>query len=855
MGDVKRTVDILFNGRDDLSKTVRGITSDLDKFDTAARNIAAPLAKMGDIILDVDKALGVLVAGGMALALNRAGEFNDSFAEITTLLHTTDDNLNIFREDILKYAVDSGASLSDITNATYQAISMGKDYTEALDTLSSAEQLSIAGRADLTSTTELLVGTMNAYGLATSDTQKVSDMFFTTVEKGKVTIPELAQHMAAVTNIAAAAQIPLDTMNAAIATMTANGMPAADAITSLKGVITSILKPSTEATKIAESLGIQFNAEALASKGLYGFLQDVQVATKGNVSVMGDLFGNVRGLPSALALAGSSADTFRANLDAMRNSTGATEAAYEKMVNTMEFQNQRFLNVVDISLVDIGTKLQSGYTNILSGLTDMLTQIMKSIGAGTFDPLFNLFDALSTRISDTFKGIATALPDALSNLDFTGLISAISELVDWFASLFGEMDLTKTDDLTQGLQKIVDVITAIVNITRGMAEEYLTPIIDAITSLTSATGDLGTEAQVNLGKLLGAAKLIQDMGVYLAGFLITVKDTGIDFGAMIDILIKGADILYNTVILIVDSVTLLITAHVEGLLTIVNIATLGLSDTIGNALEDVKDFNTGAFEDIKERLSNISDAFSSEASAMTTSLRGTASEAKGIINEVPDTKIIDWSVEWDKLKAADAQQQADDLAGEKTMQFIGMFNGQPIYEEVQRVAPDTKEINIQPKVDDKALKSATDQLRIQADMLDTLAEVRKIQIQADVDQVKAAFSSINTAITDTGSALAGLFSALTTPNLDLTIRWDIESQILEENRRRDQALQMQQDLIDAQVRNLDARTEAMAAGDHILKVEANGLAPYLEGLFWEIMAAIRVRVNEEMSEMLLGLGA
>ena len=235
--------------------------------------------------------------GVTGYAVKIADDFDTAFGEIATLIGQPASNLQDFQNQILQYSESSTASLDQITQATYSAISAGIDYKDSLELLNAAEQLSIAGRADLGDTTTALVSTLNAFGASADQAGEFADTFFTAVQLGQTTIPELASSIGRLAPIASAAGLGFDEMAAAIATITAEtGTSTPEAITGIRAAITALLKPTKEASDIAAELGIEFNAAALESKGFAGVLSDVAEATGGNTETIAKLFGSVEAL-------------------------------------------------------------------------------------------------------------------------------------------------------------------------------------------------------------------------------------------------------------------------------------------------------------------------------------------------------------------------------------------------------------------------------------------------------------------------------------------------------------------------------------------------------------------------------
>jgi succinate dehydrogenase/fumarate reductase flavoprotein subunit len=127
-------------------------------------------------------------------------------------------------------------------------------------------------------------------------------------------------------------------------------------------------------------------------------------------------------------------------------------------------------------------------------------------------------------------------------------------------------------------------------------------------------------------------------------------------------------------------------------------------------------------------------------------------------------------------------------------------------------------------------------------------------LEADMERVKATFASLDTTISSTGDLLGSLFGNLA----DTENRWKeiaIEEQIDLENKRRQDALDLQKRLTEAEIARIEAQTRQLERGDPWIKIDGTGLEPQLEAFMWEILKAIRTQVNAEFAEFLLGTGA
>lgn len=132
-------------------------------------------------------------------------------------------------------------------------------------------------------------------------------------------------------------------------------------------------------------------------------------------------------------------------------------------------------------------------------------------------------------------------------------------------------------------------------------------------------------------------------------------------------------------------------------------------------------------------------------------------------------------------------------------------------------------------------------------------QLKTAQLEADMERVKAAFASIDTSINSTGDLLGSLFGDLA-KTTDRYTQLDIQEQIDLENKRRQEALDLQKKLAEAEIERIQAQTDSLNRGDPLIQIDGAGLEPELEAFMWKILGAIRVRANAEFADYLLGLG-
>jgi TP901 family phage tail tape measure protein len=328
---------------------LKGYATELDRTEQELRETKGQLAeteqqvdktsggfgRFKSALLGVGAALGV---GGLGAVLRNssvaAADFGLKVAEVSTLLEDTS-GIERITDASRELAKEFGNSPTEQAQAFYNIISAGTtDAAEATELLTAANKLAVGGVTDVATAADGITSVLNAYGLSADNAAKVSDQLFTTVRLGKTTVDEYSSALGQVAPIAAQVGVGFDEVSAAVASLTANGVKTSQAITQIRAAISNVLKPTSEASQLAEDLGLNFSATGLKAQGLGEFLRGVIGATDGNVESLTRLFGSTEAVQAVLGLTGDELERFDTNLAQVRDSTGATEVAFEKVAGS-----------------------------------------------------------------------------------------------------------------------------------------------------------------------------------------------------------------------------------------------------------------------------------------------------------------------------------------------------------------------------------------------------------------------------------------------------------------------------------------------------------------------------------------
>jgi TP901 family phage tail tape measure protein len=259
-------------------------------------------------------------------------------------------------------------STAELTAAAYNVASAGfADAADNADILKASALGAVGGFSDINTVADATTSILNAYGRSAGDAGLIVDQLIQTQNDGKTTVDEYAKALGKIIPTASAANIGIEEINAGVATLTAKGIQTNEAVTGLNQAIASIIKPTSEAEKMASGLGIEFNAAALQSKGLAGVLGDVQRVTGGNVEQMAQLFGSVEALKAVLGLTADDLDVFNKNLENQGVASGVAGEAANTMANTIDGAFKRISTAFENMLTET-EGLGGSIATILNGV-------------------------------------------------------------------------------------------------------------------------------------------------------------------------------------------------------------------------------------------------------------------------------------------------------------------------------------------------------------------------------------------------------------------------------------------------------------------------------------------------------
>jgi TP901 family phage tail tape measure protein len=384
--------------------------------------------------------------------------------------------------DVKSFASEFGVLPDEVVPALYSSISAGVPADNVFAFLETSQKLAKGGVTDLATAVDGLSSVVNAYGTDVLSAETASDQMFTAVKLGKTTVDEMASSLFQVTPVAAAFGIQFDEVTASIATLTAQGTPTSVATTQIRGAIAELGKAGTAASKSFEEIAGKTFPQFIEEGGsMTDALFLMKESADENGSSLVDMFGSIEAGQAALGLTKDLEKT-TANLDAMRDSAGATDAAFETMNEGLAATMDRIKARLSVAFINIGEAIAPTLEVIGEGLglfLDLFTKlpgpmqativIVATLTAGLIGFAGPILKAIT--LFSKLSGVMTALaanPWVLAALAIVavGILiyknwDTIAEKGDQLWEWFKRFSTAVADDIENAWNRILEISTGV----------------------------------------------------------------------------------------------------------------------------------------------------------------------------------------------------------------------------------------------------------------------------------------------------------------------------------------------------------------------------------------------------------
>jgi TP901 family phage tail tape measure protein len=348
---------------------------------THLQNAGEKISSAGQKISGAGQSLmpvtGAIVGIGTA-AVVAGDNFEAQMSRVKAISGATGQDFEALRNQALQLGQDTAFSAGEVAEGMENLASAGFSTQEIMSAMPGMLDLAASSGEDLASSSDICASTLRGFGLAAGDAGHVADVLAKSSADTNASVASLGEAMKYIAPVANSAGWSLEQVTAAIGEMADQGIKGEQAGTTLRGALTNLMNPSSEAAKAMQSIGFSAYNSQGKMKPLSDIIADLNSKTKGlsnqqRDQVVSTIMGTnaLSGMQVLLKDGSSNLDKLTASL---KNSDGASKAMASTMQDNTKGSIEQMMGSIETAAIKIQTALAPTITNIANSITGLVNK-------------------------------------------------------------------------------------------------------------------------------------------------------------------------------------------------------------------------------------------------------------------------------------------------------------------------------------------------------------------------------------------------------------------------------------------------------------------------------------------------
>lgn len=444
IGDLKGRISL---ENSDFKNKMSQARAELDETANSSKNLARDF---GAIQL-ASAGVGGAVLAAIGGSVKAASDFEKQMSRVKAISGATDEEFRKLEATALDLGASTSKSASEVALGMEDMAAMGFNVNEIMAAMPGVISAAEASGSDLALTTQVVAAALNGFQMEASEASNVADVLAMTANVSAASIDDMGYALKYAAPIANSLGISIEELSATVGIMADAGIEGSQAGTTLRAGLIALLKPSEQASKTMEAMGINVSDASGNFIGLSPLIKNITESMEGQTEVqklatLAQLVGT-EAASGFLVLMEAGPDKIDAMTKSLENSAGSAKAAADIMMNNLAGAFEEFMG----SLETVGIKLGQEFLPLFKQIVEAGAEIIRKFGE---------IDPATVKVALAFAGITAAVAFTLST------IGKLSLALSAFA-------LTPVGAAILGLSLLVGIIGAATMAQSGMNEVSL----------------------------------------------------------------------------------------------------------------------------------------------------------------------------------------------------------------------------------------------------------------------------------------------------------------------------------------------------------------------------------------------
>jgi len=457
VADLRRIIEIVFAGRDDLSPISQRTAIDF-------RSIATHAAAASAAVLALEAAQLALAKTLLTTGFEAAAKYEASLGNLTKVLDDQEMRVLPEIEATLKgLSAIYATSINDVLKSSAGWKAAGFDAQEAIRLTEATLRSMVVSDLNAEQATESLLKIIKGLELTAKDAIPVLDVFNKVSDTSGASNKQLFEAVSRIAPQAKLAGFSIQELTAFLTPGIEKFQSGAEVAEAFETTVGNLVQPTKDVSSALQTLGVSLTDSSGKARAIKDVLFDVERAyLKLNDSQKLVVAGQLAGTDQAARLAGILSDNTKTMelLTVANGAAGSSLTEFSKKAEQAQFSVAKLNSQFELLTIAMGQQFYKSAQGAITGITQTSAALEQALKAGRFDQFFGMITSNFKDIEVTAVQVAERLPEVFDRVDFSGFIQSTRAM--WEAA-FGEIATDPVERAVASIQSLVDALEGLNN--------------------------------------------------------------------------------------------------------------------------------------------------------------------------------------------------------------------------------------------------------------------------------------------------------------------------------------------------------------------------------------------------------
>lgn len=434
-------VSVNIKAKNNASSTISQVQSQLNGFKgkVYTATVAVKQKMTGAVGAASNKLNGALLGAGAQMAamggigfgifdaVKGYADFEEEMSAVKAISGATADEFQRLNEKAIQMGADTKFSALESAQAFKYMGMAGWKTEDMIGGIAGIMNLAAASGEDLAMTSDIVTDSLSAFGLQARDSAMFADVLAAAATNSNTNVAMMGQTFKYAAPVAGALGFSIQDTALAVGLMANQGIKASEAGTSLRSMMTRLVKPTKESGQAMDILGLSITDSNGKMKPFRDIIADIREGMKkltpeSKAAVAGMLAGQ-EAMSGLLALVNSSDGDFDKLAEAIDNSNGAAERMAKIRMDNLKGDLEQLSGDWDSFTTKLMSGKIGGFRDIVQGVDNWFTGFTENVEKNGFT-VKSVIDGITSAIKEMVK--QTAKMDGLPSILSTAALAALS---------------------------------------------------------------------------------------------------------------------------------------------------------------------------------------------------------------------------------------------------------------------------------------------------------------------------------------------------------------------------------------------------------------------------------------------